>query len=191
MLSDRLGSCVRGLTLRSQCTFWCSVLSDLVSETMASMTNGASQCTFWCSVLSDSRDRGNRNLRRRRSQCTFWCSVLSDSQQKALRAAELCLNAPSGAQCFPTPPPENRATTPFTGTKSPPTWKAPHRIGPHLSNLTTQPRKTATKRPSAADAPYPLVRHRLSTNPSQKTDPSQLRQSELRLIGRLESLAAK
>ena len=44
------------------------------------------------------------------------------------------LNAPSGAQCFPTPPPENRATTPFTGTKSPPTWKAPHRIGSHLSN---------------------------------------------------------
>ena len=44
------------------------------------------------------------------------------------------LNAPSGAQCFPTPPPEDRATTPFTGTKSPPTWKAPHRIGSHLSN---------------------------------------------------------
>ena len=36
-------------------------------------------------------------------QCTFWCSVLSDNLGKgrpALRAAGL--NAPSGAQCFPT-----------------------------------------------------------------------------------------
>ena len=37
----------------SQCTFWCSVLSD---GTKALPVNGdavASQCTFWCSVLSD------------------------------------------------------------------------------------------------------------------------------------------
>ena len=44
------------------------------------------------------------------------------------------LNAPFGAQCFPTPPPESRVATPFPGTKTPPTWKAPNRIGSHRSN---------------------------------------------------------
>ena len=93
-----------------------------------------SQCTFWCSVLSDREKSRERSDRDRRSQCTFWCSVLSDIVGRRRRISDRRLNAPSGAQCFPTPPPENRATTPFTGTKSPPTWKAPHRIGPHLSN---------------------------------------------------------
>ena len=39
-----------------------------------------------------------------KSQCTFWCSVLSDMRTKAgkAKAAELGLNAPFGAQCFPT-----------------------------------------------------------------------------------------
>ena len=38
------------------------------------------------------------------SQCTFWCSVLSDLQAKLLLTPfrMLRLNAPSGAQCFPT-----------------------------------------------------------------------------------------
>ena len=37
-----------------------------------------------------------------KSQCTFWCSVLSDKKCEHERALTSCLNAPSGAQCFPT-----------------------------------------------------------------------------------------
>ena len=38
-----------------------------------------SQCTFWCSVLSDNaKDKDWRNKVKVTSQCTFWCSVLSD-----------------------------------------------------------------------------------------------------------------
>ena len=37
---------------RSQCTFWCSVLSDTES-TLSPLPGRLSQCTFWCSVLSD------------------------------------------------------------------------------------------------------------------------------------------
>ena len=87
-----------------------------------------SQCTFWCSVLSDlalgGRRRGLLRLnapfgaqcfptrhhaaRRpsRPSQCTFWCSVLSDALKSRLITLSwlgFCLNAPFGAQCFPTP----------------------------------------------------------------------------------------
>ena len=135
------------------------VLSAFRLQSIPSPTQTAtSQCTFWCSVLSDQLTL-KRRRRHNRSQCTFWCSVLSDSKTQSLLARPITvsmhllvlsafrlltctpytwcthsLNAPSGAQCFPTPPPENRATTPFTGTKSPPTWKAPHRIGSHLSN---------------------------------------------------------
>ena len=38
-----------------------------------------SQCTFWCSVLSDARDLLKQGRLIKRSQCTFWCSVLSDN----------------------------------------------------------------------------------------------------------------
>ena len=37
-----------------------------------------SQCTFWCSVLSDSDIPGSKDGQAFQSQCTFWCSVLSD-----------------------------------------------------------------------------------------------------------------
>ena len=37
-----------------------------------------------------------------KSQCTFWCSVLSDRSRRLLRLAVEGLNAPFGAQCFPT-----------------------------------------------------------------------------------------
>ena len=61
-----------------------------------------SQCTFWCSVLSD-LDTVSLKVWVEESQCTFWCSVLSDGE-KCLNTSHrpLCLNAPSGAQCFPT-----------------------------------------------------------------------------------------
>ena len=62
----------------SQCTFWCSVLSD--SKEFQTFANGyVSQCTFWCSVLSD-LDRTKRVKKHAESQCTFWCSVLSDAR---------------------------------------------------------------------------------------------------------------
>ena len=60
-----------------------------------------SQCTFWCSVLSDaSRPRRHVPHTVEKSQCTFWCSVLSDGETP--KPHRRCLNAPSGAQCFPT-----------------------------------------------------------------------------------------
>ena len=36
------------------------------------------------------------------SQCTFWCSVLSDRRHRSYLDGRFCLNAPFGAQCFPT-----------------------------------------------------------------------------------------
>ena len=41
-------------------------------------TNPKSQCTFWCSVLSDGKSSNKRRYFNV-SQCTFWCSVLSDA----------------------------------------------------------------------------------------------------------------
>mgnify|MGYP001681296278 CR=1 FL=1 len=59
-----------------------------------------SQCTFWCSVLSV----WNMRFSKRRlsvSQCTFWCSVLSVMPRTRTGVIKSSLNAPSGAQCFP------------------------------------------------------------------------------------------
>ena len=61
----------------SQCTFWCSVLSDPSHKPRLGVCL-PSQCTFWCSVLSDLK-LGGRQQRDAGSQCTFWCSVLSDT----------------------------------------------------------------------------------------------------------------
>ena len=36
-----------------QCTFWCSVLSDIVVPYAKARGEEVFQCTFWCSVLSD------------------------------------------------------------------------------------------------------------------------------------------
>ena len=181
----------------SQCTFWCSVLSDsglrilslntlrvsmhllVLSAFRRKVFNhrnreeslnapfgaqcfptgrqppgitpiSVSQCTFWCSVLSDQHDRAlakpplrtvsmhllvlsafrlQESYRREAadsrlnapfgaqcfptdgglvvtetngSQCTFWCSVLSDRVLNRVRTCRCGLNAPFGAQCFPT-----------------------------------------------------------------------------------------
>ena len=88
----------------SQCTFWCSVLSDASALHLESQLLLSSQCTFWCSVLSDRVDRHGRVPVCPQSQCTFWCSVLSDPfQRKGYGALQIFgLNAPFGAQCFPT-----------------------------------------------------------------------------------------
>ena len=62
-----------------------------------------SQCTFWCSVLSDVGTIGGVGCLLSLSQCTFWCSVLSDDVEEALSpCSAVGLNAPFGAQCFPT-----------------------------------------------------------------------------------------
>ena len=42
------------------------------------------------------------HLEHRLSQCTFWCSVLSDSRTRPDKPGTRRLNAPFGAQCFPT-----------------------------------------------------------------------------------------
>ena len=133
----------------SQCTFWCSVLSDMAASAACRAAAfrlnapfGAQCFPTWereiCGdmpcvsmhllVLSAFRQgrtggqgptepvsmhllvlsafRPPRSASSRRcgwSQCTFWCSVLSDmAASAACRAAAFRLNAPFGAQCFPT-----------------------------------------------------------------------------------------
>ena len=96
----------------SQCTFWCSVLSDYLREIAEPATlYMTSQCTFWCSVLSDKSRLYKELIADTSSQCTFWCSVLSDllvlsafrlGNARLWQCSRPCLNAPSGAQCFPT-----------------------------------------------------------------------------------------
>ena len=114
------------LWIESQCTFWCSVLSDQVQTAASNASalglnapSGAqcfptatadwsllidykSQCTFWCSVLSDT----SRGLRKP-STPRVSMHLLVLSAFRLLNDWEedydpVCLNAPSGAQCFPT-----------------------------------------------------------------------------------------
>ena len=73
-LEDAVAAAPEGL---SQCTFWCSVLSDAANYDLL-MQVGVSQCTFWCSVLSDFNPTDVQADVDFTSQCTFWCSVLSD-----------------------------------------------------------------------------------------------------------------
>ena len=44
---------VKTAVAQSQCTFWCSVLSDMNVIIGDEECSVLSQCTFWCSVLSD------------------------------------------------------------------------------------------------------------------------------------------
>ena len=108
----------------SQCTFWCSVLSDMGSPglittvllvsmhllvlsafRLASSARGIlgaqSQCTFWCSVLSDPQPCFER---RRHFRVSMHLLVLSAFRPCLMRIClkGLSLNAPFGAQCFPT-----------------------------------------------------------------------------------------
>ena len=85
----------------SQCTFWCSVLSDRGSATSHVAHAHVSMHLL---VLSAFRPRlAFRNILAVVSQCTFWCSVLSDMMSLVLFAMSFSsLNAPFGAQCFPT-----------------------------------------------------------------------------------------
>ena len=89
--------------LPSQCTFWCLVLSDpgdsrrLFSLRLSfNAPSGA-----WCFRTRPCAPRTSSCLA---FQCTFWCSVLSDRVRGCATYPRLssCLNAPSGARCFPT-----------------------------------------------------------------------------------------
>ena len=112
---------------RSQCTFWCSVLSDrharqLLLDTIQRLnapfgaqcfpTASAETC---CSVhlpglnapfgaqCFPTRSRYTTKRKGETSQCTFWCSVLSDkNNDNYVIDVHQRLNAPFGAQCFPT-----------------------------------------------------------------------------------------
>ena len=111
----------------SQCTFWCSVLSDLATGGRGAMAVGrlnapfGAQCfptlvrprsDWFCYNVSMHllvlsafrlRVRPHIHVEMVRSQCTFWCSVLSDAfPPRVSRYARGGLNAPFGAQCFPT-----------------------------------------------------------------------------------------
>ena len=99
-------ACGHGRRARSQCTFWCRVLTDgeLRCDGFGLVE---SQCTFWCRVLTDRtwvlmepvvwsvsmhllvpgayrHEAGNVGVSHvASSQCTFWCRVLTDREQRA------------------------------------------------------------------------------------------------------------
>ena len=108
----------------SQCTFWCSMLSDMA----AAASRFRIRVSMHLLVLSAFRlvEKGYARylpnglnapsgaqcfptcvsrmcrLRTILSQCTFWCSVLSNILTLQAPGQIGSLNAPSGAQCFPT-----------------------------------------------------------------------------------------
>ena len=86
---------------RSQCTFWCSVLSDRANQFVRP---GPRRVSMHLLVLSAFRQEVQEltGVELYESQCTFWCSVLSDPRRFSRRASRSGLNAPFGAQCFPT-----------------------------------------------------------------------------------------
>ena len=135
---------------KSQCTFWCSVLSDQSSSTQVTPTHSVSMHLLVLSAFRPHRHRWHDPTSQEvsmhllvlsafrqegpsgcgcgvASQCTFWCSVLSDgvggrgkraadcvsmhllvlsafrpSSSRSTRLTLTSLNAPFGAQCFPT-----------------------------------------------------------------------------------------
>ena len=113
---------------RSQCTFWCSVLSDLEGRPWRRSNAHVSMHLLVLSAFRLGDKWKTMGMARVLSQCTFWCSVLSDSilssigcsrntvsmhllvlsafrlhfHMRHAPAVDGRLNAPSGAQCFPT-----------------------------------------------------------------------------------------
>ena len=61
-----------------------------------------SQCTFWCSVLSDYADRVYCHLLDRVSMHLLVLSAFRQYVLKEPNVPDPGLNAPFGAQCFPT-----------------------------------------------------------------------------------------
>ena len=112
-------------SVASQCTFWCSVLSDF-EYVFLKIFMYKSQCTFWCSVLSDFERYVSgvpeyqvsmhllvlSAFRRTSTKQTVTSGKVSmhllvlsafrHSISKDTCQASPSLNAPFGAQCFPT-----------------------------------------------------------------------------------------
>ena len=123
---QRMAAYANAEALRSQCTFWCSVLSDLKAWLKPTARDKVSMHLLVLSafrlayaeqdvialrvsmhllVLSAFRRLSGvvRGTAWSVSQCTFWCSVLSDWTSCASKSSRTSrLNAPFGAQCFPT-----------------------------------------------------------------------------------------
>ena len=74
-----VGECFR----QSQCTFWCSVLSDKTSKRCWPNSLQGLNAPFGAQCFPTPRRA--RPRRRALSQCTFWCSVLSDSASRKPR----------------------------------------------------------------------------------------------------------
>ena len=69
---------------KSQCTFWCSVLSDLKADADVVVLADVSMHLLVLSAfrLVKRQERGKATS----SQCTFWCSVLSDMKYMIMRS---------------------------------------------------------------------------------------------------------
>ena len=88
-------------TVVSQCTFWCSVLSDLGLSRLAALL----AVSMHLLVLSAFRHETPRNLGDENYCVSMHLLVLSAFRRRPQRQAtapQSCLNAPFGAQCFPT-----------------------------------------------------------------------------------------
>ena len=99
---ESLESALSSLEL-SQCTFWCSVLSDLsmfslgISTLKSLNAPSGAQC-FPTRTDATDQSIGFRLNAPSGAQCFPTCG-----QAMLLASSFRCLNAPSGAQCFPTP----------------------------------------------------------------------------------------
>ena len=90
-------------TPRSQCTFWCSVLSDFINLTPHELNIQRSQCTFWCSVLSDQRKESQMDFQKASLNAPFGAQCFPTGSSLPIKDSVASgLNAPFGAQCFPT-----------------------------------------------------------------------------------------
>ena len=123
----RISACYLNMDQKSQCTFWCSVLSDPweaddvnfsliglnapfgaqcfpTAGRLVPVGRGkGSQCTFWCSVLSDSSRRTPEGRPSRVSMHLLVLSAFRQCEYFHKNTARVPrLDAPFGAQCFPT-----------------------------------------------------------------------------------------
>ena len=63
----------------SQCTFWCSVLSDAMVGSRCTLTAQCLNAPSGAQCFPTAKARSNKYNKEVGSQCTFWCSVLSDN----------------------------------------------------------------------------------------------------------------
>ena len=75
----------RGAGCTSQCTFWCSVLSDKITVGLEWSDPRVSMHLLVLSAFRRKTMGMARVLSSSQSQCTFWCSVLSDSASRKPR----------------------------------------------------------------------------------------------------------